>query len=126
MKKILSLLLVLSLLLPACCFAEVEKVTVGGSVFYRLEPGLYEIGVDIPAGTYDVRAEAGDVPLILSFSELLDFNDQPDLSYFYSWQISVLSKKWAGGCHPVVMFTSFGYFLVQGKSCRLYPVETGY
>ena len=126
MKKYLALLLVLALLLPAACVAEVEKVTIGLSTYYRVDPGLYEIGVDIPSGTYDVRADASDDPLTLSFSELLDFEDKPDLSYYYSWQISVMSRKWAGGCHPVIMFTSFGYFLVEGKSCRLYPVETGY
>lgn len=126
MKKYLSLLLVLALLLPAACVAEVEKVTIGLSTYYRVDPGLYEIGVDIPSGTYDVRANASDDPLILTFSELLDAEGKPDLSFFYSWQISAFSRKWKGGCHPVIMFTSFGYFLVEGKSCTLYPVETGY
>lgn len=126
MKKLLSLLLVLLVLASSLALADVEKVMVGLSYHYRLTPGLYEIGVDIPAGTYDVRADAGEDPLVLSFSELLDFEDKPDLSYYYSWQISAFSKKWAGGCHPVIMFTSFGYLLVEGKNCRLYPVETGY
>lgn len=127
MKKVLCLLLVLALLLPACAIAaEVEKVTMGSSTWYVVQLGLYEIGVDIPSGTYDVRAGSGEETLTLSFSELLDNENKPDLSFFYSWQISVISRKWAGGCHPVIMFTSFGYFLVEGKSCRLYPVETGY
>lgn len=126
MKKLLSVLLALVLFLPAAAVADVEIMGFGSSVWYVLQPGQYEIGKDIPAGTYDVRCSAEDDALVLTFSQMLDENGDLDMSWFYSFQITVSAGQWKGGCHPVIYMPSYGYLTVQGPRCRLYPVALGY
>lgn len=137
MKKLMILFLVLALLLPAAAMAEAQEQLPGSyaqpeivelysSVWYRLEPGLYHIGDTIPGGAYDVRySDAGDGPLILTYSDLLTAG-KPDLDFFYSYTISVDTRKWTGGAHPVIIVDNGGFLLVEGRSCRLYPVQIGY
>lgn len=126
MKKLLSLVLALALLLPAVAMAEVQVMGFGSSVWYVLQPGMYETGKEIPSGAYDVRySEVGDGPLILTYSDLLT-DGKPDLNFFYSYTISVDTKKWTGGAHPVIIVDNGGYLLVEGRVCRLYPVKIGY
>lgn len=128
MKKFIIALLLFSLLLPIVASAEVSKIERGGSYWLRITPGLYEIGKgkDIEPGTYDVRLDGGEEALTISFSEQLTDDGLPDLDYFYSYRISVFSKQWSGGSHPVILMPSFGFLLVAGQDCRLYPVNTGY
>ena len=128
MKRFAIALMLVSLLLPVIATAEVSKVEWGSSYWFLVTPGLYEVGEgkDIEPGTYDVRFGGGDEKLTLTFSELLTDDGSPDLNFFYSYRISVFSNQWGGGSHPVILMPSFGYLLIEGQSCRLYPVEFGY
>lgn len=128
MKKLLIALAILVLSLPVVASAEVSKVEWGSSYWFRVTPGLYEVGKgkDIEPGTYDVRLDGGDDTLTLTFSEELTPEGELDLNFFYSYRISVFSKQWGGGSHPVILLPLFGYLLVEGRGCRLYPVDTGY
>ena len=128
MKKFLIALLLSSILLPIASSAEVSKVEWGKSYWFRVTPGLYEVGKgkDIEPGTYDVRLDVGGEVLTITFSEELTDEGLPNLDYFYSYRISVFSKQWGGGSHPVILMPSFGYLLIEGQNCRLYPVASGY
>ena len=107
-------------------FSKSEKLEVGSTTVYKLEPGLYCVGDDIPGGTYDVRYGDGDQPVKLTYSDMLSSDGKPDLNFFYSYTISAETQEWTGGAHPVIMLNSYGYLLIEGRSCRLYPVEMGY
>lgn len=110
----------------SAAYSKAERNGSGISLNYKLEPGLYQIGDEIPGGTYDVRYSDTDEPFILTYSDVLGADGKPDLDFFYSYKLSFSTHKWHGGAHPVIMLDSAGYLLVEGRSCRLYPVEMGY
>lgn len=128
MKKVFIVLMLLSLLIPVTASAEVSKIEWGNSYWFRITPGLYEIGKgkDIEPGTYDVRFDGGDDALTITFSETLADDGAPDLELFYSFRISTFSKQWGGGSHPVIVLPLYGFLLIEGQDCRFYPVKSGY
>ena len=107
-------------------YSKAEKQGSGLSLSYKLKPGLYRIGDEIPGGTYDVRYSDIDEPFTLTYSDVLGADGKPDLDFFFSYKLSFSTHKWQGGAHPVIMVDSAGYLLVEGRSCSLWPVDSGY
>lgn len=125
MKKGLLILLIFILVFPAAR-AEIEERKYGNTTWYYVTPGLYEIGEDIPAGSYDMRIESGVLPCDIAFSMTLTEEGVPDLTDPYSYFLTYNSTNWSQGAHPVISTISGGYLLIKWRNCRLYPVPMGY
>jgi len=118
MKKVLfSFMLVGIILLTVLACAE---VTMDASGAYVLEPGLYQVGKDIPAGRYDVRFKNMEEKCIIKYSDLLDKDKEPDLTFMYSYSFEFTSKEWWQGVAPVIMVNSMGYLKIEESTAYLY------
>lgn len=87
--------------------------------YYDLEPGLYEIGKDIPSGKYDIRFNGLNQELTISYSWVLK-NGLPDLSVSqaFSFTFSSFSNWWNIGGFVVTLFP--GYIQIENSPCRLW------
>ena len=113
MKRIFALILCFLLFIPAG-YAENKPQ------FYDLEPGLYEIGKDIPAGKYDIRFNKLNANLTITYSYTLNEKNEPNLSDSQSFTFSFSSSSnwWNIGSFLVTLYP--GYLLIQNSPCRLW------
>ena len=80
MRRIVICLILFSVLLSSCALAlDMSKF-----VCYDLAPGIYEVGVDIPAGDYDVRFVKMEHLAALRYSDRLTEDGELDMSWMYS------------------------------------------
>lgn len=121
MKRILVFTLCLFLLIPSA-IAE-SKLKPGSMGEYTLEPGIYEIGVDIPAGYYDIRIKGLDLYCLIRVSQYM-FEGQLDTSKDYSFTFTFASpNNYWQGCHPNILLTESTYLQIENSPCVFYPIS---
>lgn len=119
MKRILFQIILLGVfIVPMIALAEIEPEWDGS---YRLEPGLYEIGIDIPEGHYDVRFKGLDQSCTIQYSLLLDYMNEPDMTCFYSYSFTYEADKWWQAVYPIIYVLDGGYLKINQSCCSLYP-----
>lgn len=117
MKKFIAALAAAMLL---CGSATADVKYENGA--YVLEPGVYQVGKDIPGGHYDARFKDLKVACSFSFSEQLNEEGSADMTQYYSYSFSYISGQWWQAVYPIVFILDGGYVEVEYSPCHLYPV----
>lgn len=113
MKRILICIMLVLLVLPTV-YADIPQPI-------KLEPGLYEVGKDLPAGHYDVRFKGLDNIIRISYSRQLNPDGTLDMTIFYSYSLSYTANEWWQAVYPIIYILEDGYLLVEYSSCELWP-----
>lgn len=115
----------------AVCFfllvsAGISETTIkpGSMGEYTLEPGIYEIGKDIPNGHYDIRIKGLDLYCIIRVSAYL-FDGELDTSKdnSYTLMFSSPNNYWQG-CHPNILLINYTYLQIENSTCVFYPISS--
>ena len=114
-KYVLCLLIVLLFVPTASANSRTQPI--------KLEPGLYEIGKDIPSGHYDVRFKGLDHVIRISYSSQLKDDGTLDMLYFYSYSLSYTAKDWWQAVYPVIYVLDGGYLQIEHSACELWPED---
>ncbi|NLG58531.1 MAG: hypothetical protein GX540_08965 [Clostridiales bacterium] len=112
MKRIILLLVICLLLIPA---ALADK-----NIPIKLEPGIYEIGKDLPSGHYDVRFKGLDYIIRINYSSQLKEDRSLDMMNFYSYSLSYSAKDWWQAVYPIIYVLDGGYLQIEHSSCELW------
>ena len=117
MKKVISMLMCMLL-----CFGIVSAF--GLESEYRLEPGIYEVGKDIPEGYYDIRIKGLDQYCTIRHSVDVNLDGTLNMDTFYSYELTFsASQNYWQGCHPNIMLMDGAYIEIVNSYCVLYPIE---
>ena len=118
MKKVVSLILFMVLL----CFGI--AVASGSNEEYTLEPGMYEVGKDIPSGYYDIRIKGLDQYCIIRHSIDVNLDGTLNMDTFYSYELTfTANQNYWQGCHPNILLMDGAYIEIVNSYCVLYPID---
>lgn len=114
MKKAMALFMITLILLGLVPFASAANTI-------TLQPGMYEVGKEIPSGHYDIRFQGMDKGYVkLAFSDRQKDDGALDLETYYSFALdfSTAQNWWNVG--GFVCYLPDGYLSVEGCSIVLY------
>lgn len=115
MKNFVICILIMLFLLPTAFASRLQPIW--------LEPGLYEVGKDIPAGHYDVRFKELDNIVRISYSRQLNDDGSLDLTTFYSYSLTYSASEWWQAVYPIIYVLDDGYLLIEHSPCEFWPEE---
>ncbi len=116
MKKLI-LCLIICILFTSNATASSKKHPI------RLEPGIYEIGKDLPGGHYDVRFKGLEYIIRINYSSQLKEDGTLDMMQFYSYSLSYSAKDWWQAVYPIIYVLDGGYLQIEYSSCELWPED---
>ena len=124
MKKILVILFICCLLSSAG-LAEEYSLEYGSLGEFELQPGRYEIGVDVPDGYFDVRMKGLNQSCTIRFSLATNLDDSLNMDSVNSYELTFTSAvNYWQGCHPNIYLSGYGSILeIENSPCIFYPIE---
>ena len=125
MKKLFTLILVLGLIISSSAFAEKTFPLEYGSLGeFELEPGRYEIGVDIPEGYFDIRMKGLNESCTIRFSLATNLDDSLNMDSVNSYELTFTSSvNYWQGCHPNIFLWGYGFLEIETSPCTFYPID---
>lgn len=122
MKKISLVVLIVALIVPVTTHAQVTDLSGDYIGIYRLEPGVYKIGVDFPSGEYEITFHDLNYICVINYSNALDDDGTPTLDGVYSYSLSFISANWWQGARINVYLLYGDYFEVQYSPCTIFEI----
>ena len=125
MKNLFVLILCIVLIAGSSAIAENDYPLEYGSLGeFVLEPGRYEIGIDIPEGYYDVRIKGLNESCTIRFSLGTNLDDSLNMTDYNSYELTFKSAvNYWQGCHPNIFLWGYGFLEIEDSACTFYPIE---
>ena len=122
MKKLLIALLIC--LCMGIGLAEEYPLEYGSLGEFELQPGRYEVGIDIPDGYFDVRMKGLNQSCTIRHSIDVNLDDSLNMDCAYSYELTFTSAvNYWQGCHPNILLRKYDYLEIEGSACVFYPIE---